>query len=177
MRAGWVGLAGTGPLRWLSIRRCWGDSAPPPGAPSRSNRSAVRQPDSRPGRSLPRVRSAPRRMPVPARCPSARPSALIEPRFDPAMQPVSIIGCGYTGRRLAERLRTSGACVRGFATRVESLRQIEEVGAEALPLDLDAAMTPVDFTGHLVYYAVPPARQAGDPRLDRFLVRLLGQSH
>jgi hypothetical protein len=36
------------------------------------------------------------------------------------MQPVSIIGCGYTGRRLAERLRTSGACVRGFATRVES---------------------------------------------------------
>jgi 3-hydroxyisobutyrate dehydrogenase-like beta-hydroxyacid dehydrogenase len=64
------------------------------------------------------------------------------------MQPVSIIGCGYTGRRLAERFRASGACVRGFATRVESLRLIEEVGAEALPLDLDAVMTPVDFTGH-----------------------------
>jgi len=91
------------------------------------------------------------------------------------MQPVSIVGCGYTGRRLAERFRASGARVRGFATRAESLRQIEEVGAEALPLDLDAAMTPADFTGHLVYYAVPPARQAGDPRLDRFLDGLLGE--
>src|SRR5258708_6997930 len=152
------------------MQRCWRDSAPPPRSPSRSNRSAVRQPGSRPGRSLPRVRSAPRRMPAPARCPSPRLSALIEPRLDPSMQPVSIIGCGYSGRRLAERFLASGACVRGFATRVESLRQIEEVGAEALPLDLDAAMTPVDFTGHLVYYAVPPARHL-PPRVGSRAIR------
>jgi nucleoside-diphosphate-sugar epimerase len=91
------------------------------------------------------------------------------------MQPVSIIGCGYTGRRLAERLRESGAWVRGFAMHAESLRQIAAAGAEALRLDLDAAIAPVDFTGHLVYYAVPPAREAGDPRLDRFLDGILGE--
>jgi nucleoside-diphosphate-sugar epimerase len=90
------------------------------------------------------------------------------------MQLVSIVGCGYTGLRLAERWQKSGASVRGFASRVESLRQIAAAGAQALPMDLDAAIVPVDFSGHLVYYAVPPARQPGDPRLERFLDGLLG---
>jgi nucleoside-diphosphate-sugar epimerase len=88
--------------------------------------------------------------------------------------PVSIIGCGYTGLRLARRLRSSGARARGFASRPESLRQIAAAGIEALPLDLDAAVAPIDFTGHLVYYAVPPAREAGDPRLERFLACIRG---
>jgi nucleoside-diphosphate-sugar epimerase len=88
---------------------------------------------------------------------------------------VSIVGCGYTGQRLAERLRKSGLHVRGFAARAASLRQIEATGAQALPLDLDAAMTPTDFSQHVVYYSVPPARQAGDPRLDRFLEGLVGE--
>jgi nucleoside-diphosphate-sugar epimerase len=87
---------------------------------------------------------------------------------------VSIVGCGYTGRRLAERLRRSGVRVRGFATRATSLRQIEATGAQALPLDLDTATVPIDFSEHVVYYSVPPARQAGDPRLDRFLEGLVG---
>jgi nucleoside-diphosphate-sugar epimerase len=90
------------------------------------------------------------------------------------MQPVSIVGCGYTGRRLAERWRNSGARVRGFASRAASLRQIAAVGAEALPLDLDAEVAPLDLTGQLVYYAVPPAPHAGDPRLVRFLDSLRG---
>jgi nucleoside-diphosphate-sugar epimerase len=91
------------------------------------------------------------------------------------VQSVSIIGCGYTGRRLAERLRQSGAHVRGFASRAESLQQIAADGTEALRLDLDSAVIPMDFARHLVYYAVPPARAAGDPRLDRFLEGLLGK--
>jgi nucleoside-diphosphate-sugar epimerase len=90
------------------------------------------------------------------------------------MQWVSIIGCGYTGLRLAERWQKSGASVRGFASRIESLQQIAAAGAQALPMDLDAAIAPVDFSGHLVYYAVPPARLPGDPRLERFLDGLLG---
>jgi nucleoside-diphosphate-sugar epimerase len=90
------------------------------------------------------------------------------------MQPVSIVGCGYTGRRLAERLRNSGARVRGFATSAASLRQIAALGVDALPLDLDAAMSPIDVTGHLVYYSVPPARSDGDARLVRFLENLGG---
>ncbi len=82
---------------------------------------------------------------------------------------VSIIGCGYTGRRLARRWSAAGARVRGFATRPESLRRIAAEGVEALPLDLDSAVDDCDLDGELVYYCVPPARQDGDPRLDRFL--------
>lgn len=87
---------------------------------------------------------------------------------------MSIVGCGYTGRRLAERLRNSGARVRGFATSPASLRQIAALGVDALPLDLDAAVSTIDFTGHLVYYSVPPARSDGDARLVRFLESLGG---
>jgi hypothetical protein len=90
------------------------------------------------------------------------------------MHSVSIVGCGYTGRRLAERLRKYGCCVRGFAARAESLRQIAAAGAEALALDLDTPMAPIDFTGQLLYYMVPPALEPGDPRLDRFLDALSG---
>jgi nucleoside-diphosphate-sugar epimerase len=87
---------------------------------------------------------------------------------------VSIVGCGYTGRRLAERWSRAGARVRGFAVRAESLRSIEESGAEAQPLDLDSPIAALDFEGHLIYYAVPPARRTGDPRLERFLACIKG---
>jgi nucleoside-diphosphate-sugar epimerase len=89
-------------------------------------------------------------------------------------QSVSIIGCGYTGLRLAGRLLQSGARVRGFATRPESLMQIAAVGAEALALDLDGAIDSIDFGGELLYYSVPPALQVGDPRLARFLDAVAG---
>ena len=86
---------------------------------------------------------------------------------------VSIVGCGYTGRLLAERWKKSGAQVIGYATRAESLRLIEAAGAEARQLDLDAAIGPLDFDGQWVYYAVPPARENGDPRLERFLAAIV----
>jgi nucleoside-diphosphate-sugar epimerase len=85
---------------------------------------------------------------------------------------VSIVGCGYTGRRLAARCKESGARVRGFAARAESLPSIEAVGAEARLLDLDSPIVPLNFAGQLVYYAVPPARRSGDPRLERFLAAI-----
>jgi nucleoside-diphosphate-sugar epimerase len=96
------------------------------------------------------------------------------------MQSVSIVGCGYTGRRLADRWIRLGAVVRGFATRPESLQRIAAVGAAALVLDLDAPRSepapgqPLDETlsveGELVYYMVPPAKESdGDPRLERYL--------
>ena len=90
------------------------------------------------------------------------------------MQPVCIVGCGYTGRRLAERLRDSGARVRGFAVSSARLRQISALGAEALPLDLDDAISRIDVSGNLVYYSVPPARADGDARLTRFLDGMCG---
>ena len=92
------------------------------------------------------------------------------------MQSVSIVGCGYTGLRLAKRWRDMGARVRGFATRPESLRGIAALGVDAFPLDLDAlAQVPLNMDAELVYYSVPPdPRGEGDARLERFLAQIEG---
>jgi nucleoside-diphosphate-sugar epimerase len=96
------------------------------------------------------------------------------------MQRVSIIGCGYTGIRLAARWRDAGAKVQGFATRRESLRDIAATGADAVPLNLDqvedsATAAPLQFGGHLLYYSVPPPHAGeSDPRLELFLTMIAG---
>jgi len=91
------------------------------------------------------------------------------------MHSVSIIGCGYTGLRLARRWRQLEVSVRGFATRPQSLADIAAAGATAQVLNLDVAPARSDlpparlrFHDELVYYAVPPA-PAGtrDTRLER----------
>jgi nucleoside-diphosphate-sugar epimerase len=100
----------------------------------------------------------------------------LDRRFDVTLvvQSVSIVGCGYTGRRLARRFLQAGAHVRGFATQPDSLRQIAAVGVEALALDLDGAIDSIDLSGELLYYSVPPALELGDPRLARFLDAVAG---
>jgi nucleoside-diphosphate-sugar epimerase len=90
------------------------------------------------------------------------------------MRIVSIVGCGYTGLRLAQRWLQLGAAVRGFAARPSSLAAITALGAEARRLDLDAPPSTLDVDGQLVYYAVPPADGIGDARLERFLAGLAG---
>jgi len=92
------------------------------------------------------------------------------------MHSVSIIGCGYTGLRLAQRCLNLRHVVRGFAMRSESLRHIAAVGAEAKSLNLDVQPALMDFADHLVYYAVPPA-QTGDRdlRLERLLDHIDGK--
>ncbi|GAC1301828.1 MAG: NAD-binding protein [Steroidobacteraceae bacterium] len=86
------------------------------------------------------------------------------------MHPVSIVGCGYTGLRLARRWLDLGHPVFGYAKRADSLREIANSGATARPLDLEQPICTADMTDHLVYYAVPPA-PAGtrDDRLERLL--------
>jgi nucleoside-diphosphate-sugar epimerase len=92
------------------------------------------------------------------------------------MLSVSIVGCGYTGLRLAQRCLNLRHRVRGFATRPESLRQIAAVGAEAKPLNLDAQPALTDFAGQLVYYAVPPEPTGErDLRLERLLDHIDGK--
>lgn len=91
------------------------------------------------------------------------------------MHPVSIVGCGYTGLRLAERWLAYGHAVRGFATRAASLEDIAATGAQAAWLNLDEAPPPVDLDGHLVYYCVPPAPVGErDQRLERLLEHARG---
>jgi nucleoside-diphosphate-sugar epimerase len=92
------------------------------------------------------------------------------------MSPVSIVGCGYTGLRLAQRCLNLRHPVRGFATRPESLRQIAAIGAEAKPLNLDAQPALMDFAGHLIHYAVPPEPSGDrDLRLERLLDHIDGK--
>jgi nucleoside-diphosphate-sugar epimerase len=92
------------------------------------------------------------------------------------MHSVSIIGCGYTGLRLARCLQTRGHPVRGYGTRTASLGQIAAVGAEPALLNLDSELVPLDFDGHVVYYLVPPAPLGDrDDRLERLLEHTVGK--
>jgi nucleoside-diphosphate-sugar epimerase len=92
------------------------------------------------------------------------------------MHSVSIVGCGYTGLRLAERWINLKRGVCGFGTRAESLKQIVATGAEAKLLNLDEPLRgAVDFDGQMVYYSVPPAPSGDrDPRLVRLLEHVAG---
>jgi nucleoside-diphosphate-sugar epimerase len=92
------------------------------------------------------------------------------------MHPVSIVGCGYTGSRLAERWLQLTPRVQGFATRTASLQHIESFGGLATGLNLDHPLTqPIDFEGQLVYYSVPPAPiGTHDSRLERLLEHATG---
>jgi nucleoside-diphosphate-sugar epimerase len=92
------------------------------------------------------------------------------------MHSVSIIGCGYTGSRLAGRWQRRGHFVRGFASRPESLRVIAAAGADAALLNLDLPfIAPLDVHEHVVYYTVPPAAVGdGDARLERLLGSVAG---
>jgi nucleoside-diphosphate-sugar epimerase len=92
------------------------------------------------------------------------------------MHPVSIIGCGYTGSRLAARWLMQQRQVRGFGSRRESLGAIEATGAEALQLNLDLPLeSPLDLTDQLIYYTVPPPPTGNDDsRLERLLGAVVG---
>ncbi|MDP8983886.1 MAG: NAD-dependent epimerase/dehydratase family protein [Pseudomonadota bacterium] len=92
------------------------------------------------------------------------------------MHSVSIVGCGYTGLRLARCLRTRGHPVRGYAARTASLPLIAAADAEAALLNLDMPTMPLDFEGRVVYYLVPPAPLGDrDHRLERLLEGTLGK--
>jgi nucleoside-diphosphate-sugar epimerase len=92
------------------------------------------------------------------------------------MRTALIVGCGYTGLRLALRARALGWTVRGTAAQPASIAAIEAAGIAALPLALDADARPLDVDGELIYYLVPPQPQGDhDVRLERFLAALAGR--
>jgi nucleoside-diphosphate-sugar epimerase len=91
------------------------------------------------------------------------------------MRSVAIVGCGYTGLRLAPRFQSLGRAVRGFCSRPQSLEAVAAAGAEAVPLDLDLPIERLQFSGELLYYMAPPAREgAREARLERFLDQVRG---
>jgi nucleoside-diphosphate-sugar epimerase len=89
---------------------------------------------------------------------------------------LTVVGCGYTGRRLLELCRQAGRDCVGTARSDDSLAQIRARGGHALRLDLDlpAARLPAEHcTGRaLVYMAPPPQSGDTDPRLRNFLAAL-----
>jgi nucleoside-diphosphate-sugar epimerase len=89
---------------------------------------------------------------------------------------LTVVGCGYTGRRLLQLCRQTGRDCAGTARSDDSLAQIRACGGRALQLDLDlpAARLPAEYCmgRGLVYMAPPPQSGTTDPRLRNLLAAL-----
>lgn len=97
---------------------------------------------------------------------------------------VTVIGCGYTGRRLLKLCRDTGRACLGTVRSPESLARLEALGAPGVLLDLDAPERelsgewpdawPRDWFERrvLIYMAPPPQDGETDPRIRSFLARL-----
>ncbi len=91
-----------------------------------------------------------------------------------------IVGCGYTGARLARRLLADGQQVLGLVSSQSSAEGLADQGIPARVVDLDRGdpddLDPGDLDLDLPspcraihYLAPPPAQGVNDPRLARFL--------
>jgi len=93
---------------------------------------------------------------------------------------ITVIGCGYTGRRLLKLCRDTGRECLGTVRSRESLVRLEALGASAVQLDLDAPAGaspdawPRAWSAEraLIYMAPPPDSGESDPRIRNFLARL-----
>lgn len=82
-----------------------------------------------------------------------------------------IVGCGYTGRRLAAKL--APAAVTGLVRTLQSARELERQGISPLILDLDQTLPPFPRHWQQIYYFAPPPKQGRqDPRMAHFLQSL-----
>lgn len=86
---------------------------------------------------------------------------------------ITIVGCGYVGRRLAKRCLREHRDVLG-TVRSETARRVLE--AERIPvevLDMDRPMSPwSDSSGSFVYMVPPPSSGDTDPRIGAWLESL-----
>jgi nucleoside-diphosphate-sugar epimerase len=91
-----------------------------------------------------------------------------------------IVGCGYTGLRLARRLRPAWRVV-AVARSADTASRLEAEGLATLRADLDApidsgppaeALAAAADGAAIAYLAPPPDGGEGDPRLARFLAAL-----
>jgi nucleoside-diphosphate-sugar epimerase len=84
-----------------------------------------------------------------------------------------IVGCGYTGLRLARRLRSHWH-VTALARSDAAAARLSAEGIDVARVDLDAALAPGSLAaaseGAAIAYLVPPPETGtSDPRLERFL--------
>ena len=89
---------------------------------------------------------------------------------------VTVVGCGYTGRRLLKICRDANRDCLGIVRSEESLAELRSAGAAAEILDLDAAggQLPRAWTEQraVIYMAPPPDAGNTDSRVRSFLARL-----
>lgn len=89
---------------------------------------------------------------------------------------MTVVGCGYTGRRLLKLCRAAGRDFFGTVRSAASLQELASLDARAGILDLDAAGGPMprEWLEHraVIYTAPPPGTGTTDPRIRRFLARL-----
>jgi nucleoside-diphosphate-sugar epimerase len=89
---------------------------------------------------------------------------------------VTVLGCGYTGRRLLELCREAKRDFLGVVRSTESQAQLRAAGVAAEVLDLDApgGQLPRAWTEGrvLIYMAPPPDAGETDGRLRSFLARI-----
>lgn len=85
-----------------------------------------------------------------------------------------VVGCGYTGARLARAERDAGRESVGVVASADSLARLDALGIDGARWDLDGEEgAPALAWDTTVVYLVPPPRQGDtDPRLARFLDRL-----
>lgn len=77
-----------------------------------------------------------------------------------------VVGCGYTGERLAGRLADRGLEVAGTTRTPGRARRLEEAGIRAIPLDLSERGASRRLEGEapdLCFYLVPPLTRDRDP--------------
>jgi nucleoside-diphosphate-sugar epimerase len=87
-----------------------------------------------------------------------------------------VAGCGYVGRRLAERMRPAWRVI-ALARSPANVAALRAAGIEAIAVDLDSGQPPRELRsladgGAVAYLVPPPDSGATDPRLEGFLAAL-----
>ena len=91
------------------------------------------------------------------------------------MPPITIIGCGYVGTRLAMQIKQQAPGLLGVVHSESSARHLQDLGITARPMDLDTSPSP-PVEGHRVFYFAPPAPTGrSDQRIGHWLHSLTKQ--
>ena len=93
------------------------------------------------------------------------------------MKQVLIVGCGYTGRRIARTLQRRGEAVSALVRTPQSAESLAAESIEAQAVDLDSAPPQTLKLKDLrvFYLAPPPSAGVTDPRISRFLTLCHGE--
>jgi nucleoside-diphosphate-sugar epimerase len=92
-----------------------------------------------------------------------------------SMPPITIIGCGYVGTRLAMQIKQEAPGLLGVVHSESSARDLQDIGISAHPMDLDTDPSP-PVDGHWVFYFAPPAPTGqSDQRIGHWLNSLASQ--